>query len=101
MKKFLARHSDKITGVLSGFDRILVRGTLRQLARAAGASSYLAYRGVLLKEFSDYAESITAQIRVRAAQMVLNPTQIRGRKVRQIRSGWWCGSRSNPLSPGW
>ena len=31
MKRFIQRFSDKITGVLNGFDRLILRGTLREL----------------------------------------------------------------------
>lgn len=63
MKKFVSRHCGKIIGVLSGFDRLVLRGTLRQLAHIGGMHSFLAYKRILLKDFTDYAQSITARIR--------------------------------------
>lgn len=68
MKQFLTRHSSKIIGVVSGLDRLLIRGTLRQLVTVAGMMSYLNFRRVRLMEFADFAESITAQIRASAEQ---------------------------------
>jgi len=63
MKRFVSRHSGKIIGVLSGFDRLLLRGTLRQLAHLSGMRSFLAYKRILLKDFTDYAQSVTARVR--------------------------------------
>ena len=34
MKRFVAKHADKIEGVLNGFDRLVLRGTLRTVAYA-------------------------------------------------------------------
>ena len=36
MKRFLERHNGRITGTLSGFDRVLFRGTLRSMLMLAG-----------------------------------------------------------------
>jgi hypothetical protein len=63
MKTFLQRFGASIYGVLSGFDRIRFRGTQRLLASVAGLSSYLAYRGVLLKEFKPYVTAVTETLR--------------------------------------
>ena len=63
MKTFLHRFGQSIHGVLSGFDRIRFRGTQRLLASVAGLSSYLAFRGVLLKEFKPYVTGVTETIR--------------------------------------
>jgi hypothetical protein len=32
MQRFLERHQDRIVGVVSGFDRLLFRGTLRSMS---------------------------------------------------------------------
>lgn len=82
MKKFVTRHGDKIIGVLSGFDRMLFRGTLRQLAHVSGALSFLSYKYVLLKDFPAYAEALTQKIRARAAQIA----ESAGRPVRYLHS---------------
>ena len=36
MQRFLERHQDRIVGVLSGFDRLLFRGTLRSISYLTG-----------------------------------------------------------------
>ena len=55
--------SRKVTGVLSGFDRLVLRGTLRTLSYAAGMMNFLYDTGVLLKEFGAYVERTTKALR--------------------------------------
>lgn len=62
MRSFLSRHAELITGVLSGFDRVVFRGMLRQLSHVSGLMSFLNYRKVLLKEFGEFAQGMTKQI---------------------------------------
>jgi DNA-binding IclR family transcriptional regulator len=47
LKTFVAKHAEKITGVLSGFDRMLFRGTLRELSYAAGMTQFLSIARVI------------------------------------------------------
>ncbi len=63
MKRFIQRFSDKITGVLSGFDRLVFRGSLRRVAFPEGLMSLLWHRQVLLKEFNTYVTGVTEQLR--------------------------------------
>ena len=63
MHTFLQKHQDKIIGVLSGLDRIVFRGTIRQLAHVDGLHSYLACTRVLLKDFAKHAESISTRLK--------------------------------------
>lgn len=69
MKSFVQRFTDRILGVLSGFDRIRFRGSLRLLSHVAGAASWLNAQGVLLKDFPSFAESMTKRLRKRTEQM--------------------------------
>ena len=63
MLEFVQRHASSVIGTLSGFDRLLFRGTLRRLANAAGLSSFLSYTGVLLKNFGEHSMKLTEQVR--------------------------------------
>ena len=65
---FLERHSDKITGVLSGFDRIVFRGYLKYLAYTAGFEAFLVCQGVLFKEFSKYVQTTTELLKEASLQ---------------------------------
>lgn len=69
MKSFVQRHESKIIGILSGFDRLLFRGTLRRLATANGLAGCLWALGVLLKDFGDWSAQLTAQAREASEQL--------------------------------
>ena len=62
MNAFVTRHSDIVTGVLTGLDRLVLRGTLRQIAYASGLDKCLGVEGVLLKEFGKFAERMTDRL---------------------------------------
>jgi hypothetical protein len=82
MKRFLRRHADQISGVLSGFDRLRFRGTLRWLAYPAGMRSFLSCLGVYLKDFKTYVEGVTDRIRDAAEQVA----RAEGRRVTYLNS---------------
>ena len=82
MHDFLQRHQQSVTGMLSGFDRIRFRGTLRLLANAGGMGAFLSYIGVLLKNFKQYVQEVTEQ--VRAATVALG--EAAGRPLRYLAS---------------
>jgi hypothetical protein len=54
MNRFVRQYSTKLQGVLSGFDRIVLKGTLRPLSYVAGMMGFLYYRRILLKDFKSY-----------------------------------------------
>ena len=62
MNAFIQKHSQKIIGVLSGWDRIVFRGTLRLVANLAGMNQYLSYMGILMKDFKEYAKEKTIEL---------------------------------------
>ncbi len=49
MNAFLHRHASSVIGVLSSFDRVRLRGTVRSLANAGGLRAALGHVGVLLR----------------------------------------------------
>ncbi len=63
MQRFLSRHGDAVIGTLSGFDRLVFRGTLRILANCAGMKAYLWAVQVLLKDFVGHAEALSDSVR--------------------------------------
>src|SRR5712692_3124771 len=66
MERFLQRHAGRIAGVLSGFDRVLFRGTLRSLSYVAGMDKFLGSQRVLYKDFGAFAERLSERIKVHA-----------------------------------
>jgi hypothetical protein len=63
VEQFLSKHADAVIGTLSGFDRLVFRGTLRMLAHRSGMMGYLWAVQVLLKDFASHAEALTRQLR--------------------------------------
>jgi hypothetical protein len=60
---FLARHGDDVTGVIHGFDRLRLQGTLRHLYCPELMAMYLERAGVLYKDFKAHVTAVTARIR--------------------------------------
>jgi hypothetical protein len=56
MERFVTRHQDRIAGILTGFDRMRFRGTLRSISYAGGVDKWLGARHVLFKDFGSWAE---------------------------------------------
>lgn len=69
MLSFLTRHASEVKGVLSGFDRVRFRGTIRWLASVDGLGTFLHHQGVLLKDFKPYAQGLTERIKLSAQQL--------------------------------
>ena len=69
MREFLSKHADAVTGTLSGFDRLLFRGSLLQLAHHAGVLVYLGLMRVLLKDFAKHAAALTEQLRAASEEL--------------------------------
>src|ERR1700750_3367668 len=62
MDEFIAGHQDKITGPLSGFDRLVLRGTLRGLSYQDAMRHYLYANDVLLKDFGTHVEQVSEKL---------------------------------------
>jgi hypothetical protein len=63
VEDFVSKHAEDVIGTLSGFDRLVFRGTLRMLAHCAGMMRYLWVVQVLLKDFAAHAEGLTRRLR--------------------------------------
>jgi len=51
MQEFIAKFSAQLLGVLSGFDRLLIRGTLRAICYPQGMMGYRSGANIRLKDF--------------------------------------------------
>lgn len=69
MERFLNRHANRVTGSISGFDRMVFRATLPYLSHAAGMEKFLGSQKVLLKDFGHYLEGLSAGIKKHAEQI--------------------------------
>lgn len=63
MDKFIQQYEKDIIGHLSGFDRLVLRGTLRALAVKTGMLNYLWHIRVLLKDFGKFVQEKSAQLK--------------------------------------
>ena len=63
MYEFIARHRDKVVGTLSGFDRLVLRGSLRRISYLDGMHDYLRANKVLLKDFGTHANLRTEELK--------------------------------------
>jgi hypothetical protein len=66
---FVAQHQADVTGVLSGWDRLRLRGTLRSLYQPRVLLRYLFVCQVLLKGFRNYSLDLTRRLLERAEQL--------------------------------
>lgn len=76
--EFVARFGPHIKFALCGWDRLVLRGSLRSLFSPRRARGYLCAAGVLLKDFRDWAQAFTARIKdtaIAAARTAGRPYQ--------------------------
>jgi hypothetical protein len=59
MQKLVARFGRAVKGVLTGFDRIVFKGTILPLAHEEGAMSFLGWRGVLNRDYKKWMQAQT------------------------------------------
>lgn len=60
---FLERYADDVLGMLSGFDRLRLRGTLRRIANAQGMTTFLSRQRILLKDVGEYVHDVTTRVK--------------------------------------
>lgn len=93
---FVGRHARDVIGVLHGWDRLRLQGTLRSLYYQPVMEEYLRQAGVLWKDFKTFATTLTARVRQAAVDLAarhhrpilyLNSSRIRkedeARKIQQ------------------
>src|SRR5262245_14294277 len=69
MERFLNQHQSRIVGSISGFDRMLIRGTLRSICNAEGMGRFLSSQKVLLKHFGKYAQQLSEGMKKHVADL--------------------------------
>jgi hypothetical protein len=63
------RYRERLHGVLSCYDRIVITGTLPGICYAAGMTSFLNARGIRIFDYARFAEPLRERIRERAQQL--------------------------------
>ena len=82
VKTFIQRFGDRITGILSGFDRLLFRGYLGQFLSVPGLVSYMNWRRVLRAHYADFSRDLTEQL----IETSLAEAKRLGRPIEYLRS---------------
>src|SRR6202047_3569116 len=80
MQEFIAKHKEEIAGVLSGFDRLVFRGTLRSISYAEGMMGYLWAKQVRLTEFGKHVLRVSERLK----QACKAKAEALGRPVRYL-----------------
>ena len=71
MNPFVERHRDKIAGVLSCFDRVVITGTLPDIGYAGAMAGYLSYHKIRLFDYPRWAEPLRDELRNHAEQLAI------------------------------
>jgi hypothetical protein len=66
---FVGRHARDVIGVLHGWDRLRLQGTLRSLYYQPVMEEYLRQAGVLWKDFKTFTTTLTARVRQAAVDL--------------------------------
>ena len=82
MHEFTATYAGQIAGILNGFDRLVCRGTLRQIAYPFGLKGYLFANQVLLKDFGAHAQKVSEIVKEGALEKITSA----GRPVQYLYS---------------
>jgi hypothetical protein len=68
-RPFIQRHQSDVSGVLHGWDRLRLQGTLRALYHPPVMEQYLRKAGVLWKNFKKFATDLTGRVRQSAESL--------------------------------
>ena len=71
MNPFVERYQDKIAGVLSCFDRVVITGTLPDIGYAGAMASHLSYHKIRLFDYPRWAELLRDELRNHAEQLAI------------------------------
>ena len=63
------RYGDRIGGVLSCYDRLVITGTLPTVCYAEGMTRYLNARGIRIFDYPDFAKTLRERVRETAAAL--------------------------------
>ena len=69
MSSLAERYDDRIAGVLSCYDRVVVTGTLPTVCYAAGMTRFLYASGVRIFDYPQFAATLRERVRERAASL--------------------------------
>jgi hypothetical protein len=68
MQQFIAKFDKDIQGTLSGFDRLVFRGTLPRLSYADGMRLYLIQNKLLFKDYESHVKAVSQKVKKAALE---------------------------------
>jgi hypothetical protein len=68
MQQFIAKFDKDIQGTLSGFDRLVFRGTLPRLSYAEGMKLYLIQNKLLFKDYESHVKAVSQKVKKAALE---------------------------------
>jgi hypothetical protein len=80
MQQFIDKFEKDIKGVLSGFDRVLFRGSLPRLSYSEGMKLYLIQNKILCKHYEDHVKAVSQKVK----KASLAPFQQQGLLVKHV-----------------
>ena len=63
MNALVTKYADQVTGTLSGWDRLIFRGSFQMLATVGGLVAWLGHLGVALEDFAKHAQEYTNRLK--------------------------------------
>ncbi len=88
MENIIERHSSKIKGVISCFDRIVLTGTIPGICYADGMSLFLRQQGIRIFDYTQWAEPLREDIRENAERIAVeNGLEIEFIRKKNFRKG--------------
>jgi hypothetical protein len=69
MELLTERYADKITGILSCYDRVVITGTMPQICYAAGLTSWLYAHAIRIFDYPNWADQLRLKIRENAERI--------------------------------
>jgi hypothetical protein len=82
MKAFIERYADKIVGVISSFDRVVITGTILDICYADAMSRHLRSKSIRIFDYTRFAEPLREEIRKNAEEIAADS----GLEIEFIRS---------------
>lgn len=71
MELLQKRYASKISGMLSCYDRVIIKGTLPTVCYADGMTNYLFSHNILIFDYAKFAEPLRDKIRLNAEQLAV------------------------------
>ena len=69
MSSLLERHHDKITGVISCYDRVVIQGTLPRVCFAGGMTGWLIKHDIRIFDYPRFAQGLRDEVRANAERL--------------------------------